>query len=42
MKLQGPTYKLQRSVKFQMELVLGGLEFGIWNFSGVWMLVLGI
>jgi hypothetical protein len=39
-KLQAPE-KLQAS-SFKPELRAGVLEFEVWNFSGAWMLALGI
>jgi prepilin-type N-terminal cleavage/methylation domain-containing protein len=42
MKLQHPTSKLQRSTKLQTSNHRSQtLEFGAWNFSGAWSLVLG-
>ena len=44
MKHQGPNANIQKSTKLQYSgerLRRRGLGFGVWNFSGAWMLVFG-
>jgi hypothetical protein len=43
-KLQIPSSNIQRNIKLQalIHQPPAGLMLGVWNFSGAWMLVLGI